>query len=98
MNQINNFTEQDIIDSVRVYVCCDYNRPEMVYFVWHDVDSMHKKWECFNFITNWLEENNLWFTVSTFQHNQCEIFVHSQEARTMLKLMFQPLIDYQISV
>ncbi len=90
--KINKFTDDMIQKSISVNTDYDINRPELVYFVWKIPDSLyetnHKNWQCFDFITSWLKDNDIWFSVSRFSETQCEIYVHSREAQTMLKLTF----------
>jgi len=91
--RVNGFTDEKIQRSIRVLTDYDMNRPELVYFEWkidHPHPSNHKNWQCFDYIASWLKDNDVWFSVSAFQVDQCQIFVHSREHRTMLKMMFEP--------
>lgn len=74
-----------------IYVTMDYDpqAPEIVHVTWDNQDTNHMNWRCFHYFTDYLIENEVWFTVSRFQVNEAEVFVHSEEARAMLKLMFQ---------
>jgi hypothetical protein len=90
--RVNGFTDEKIQRSIRVITDYSPDKPELVFFEWkpdHPHPSTHKGWQCLDFITSWLKENNIHFSVSAFQADQCHIFVHSREARTMLKMMFE---------
>lgn len=94
--KVNGFTDDLIRKSITVAVEYDPDHPELVLFEWkpkHEYPSNHKNWQCFDYITSWLKENDIWFSVGAFQADQCDIYVHSKEARTMLKMMFAPKPD-----
>lgn len=94
--KVNGFTDDLIHKSITVAVDYDPDRPELVLFEWkplHKYPSNHKNWQCFDYITSWLKENDIWFSVGAFQIDQCDIYVHSKEARAMLKMMFNPKLD-----
>lgn len=88
--QITKFFDDRIRASICVAVDYDPTRPELVFFTWKP-QHPYKNWQCFDYITSWLKQNDIWFSVGAFQVNQCDIFVHSREARAMLKLMFDPV-------
>ncbi len=85
--------KEKIIPTIRVTQDYDHNAPEAVHFCWKQ-DSNHMNWMCFHFITDYLIENDVWFTVTRFQVNECELLIHGREARTMCKIMF-PAGDYE---
>lgn len=90
--EINGFTDDLIHSSISIEEASYQNKnSELVVFYWnpqHKYSTSHKCWQCFDYITSWLKENDAHFTVSSFQRNQCSIYIHDTRIRFAIKMMF----------
>jgi hypothetical protein len=69
-----------------------YERPDWVMFHFGG-GTNHEAWHCVLEIGNWLIENEIEYTIISFQCNQSVISIPSEEARVLIRLTYEMYIE-----